>query len=282
MLDNGLLKKELQALGIQEGDTVFVRGNLGKLGRMKPRSLFLDTLLDIVSTEGTVVTLGFSKIFPFYRVDKQYVFDKDSLSTSGALAKSFMQHLDCQRSMHPSNSFLAIGKEAEYILEGHNAYSLSYTPMQKIINLKAKMLIFGIIDDSPGFTTVHYVQEVLGLTHKSWLKGLFKVYYRQEGETMLFTRRDIGGCSAGFDTFYKYYLNAGVVKIGSLGNTQAMVVPAIGAYEIEYKLIKENPSVHFCNNILCFSCRVSWKYDFKYIPTFFILKFIAILKGLLK
>lgn len=45
-----------------------------------------------------------------------------------------------------------------------------YDPIKKLIELNAKMIIFGIIDESPGFfTTVHYAQQELGLTKQSFL-----------------------------------------------------------------------------------------------------------------
>lgn len=177
MLNKDILVESFKSLDIAQGDTVFIRGNLGKVGRLKPRSIFLDALLEVVGEEGTIATLGFTKAFPFYKIDKEYIFDRNTPSTSGALAKLFMNHTKCVRSEHPTNSFLAIGKNASIIVEEHDESSLSYAPMKKIIELNAKMVIFGIIADSPGFTTVHYAQEELGLTKKSLFKGVLKVYY---------------------------------------------------------------------------------------------------------
>ena len=160
------LKNDFINLGITQGDTVLIRGNLGKVGRIK-KEIFLKSLLDVVGPNGTIVTLGFTKAFPFYKVDKDFIFDLQTKPNTGALGSIFLNHPQAQRSCHPTNSYIAIGKNAQYILENHDENSLIYDPMKKLIELNAKMLIFGIIEDSPGFTTVHLAQQELGLDRKS-------------------------------------------------------------------------------------------------------------------
>ena len=49
-------------------------------------------------------------------------------------------------------------------------------------------------------------------------------------------------------------------------------------YEIDLELIKRDNSFHFCDNPLCFVCRCTWKYDFKYLPNYLIIKFISLFK----
>jgi aminoglycoside N3'-acetyltransferase len=268
------LKNDFKSLGISESDTVFIRGDLGKVGRIegKKRELFLQSLQEVIGKNGTIVSLGFTKAFPFYRVDKSFVFDSESLPITGALGKLFLNYPDCKRSSHPTNSFFAIGRNAKYIVDGHNEKSLSYSPIEKIIKLKAKMIVFGTILSSPGFTTVHYAQEVLGLTQKSLFKGLYKVYYMKNGKKKLFVRKDAGGCSKGFSKFYQHYIHHGIVKLGCIGESTAMLVPADMAYKIEYELLTKDPSYLFCDDISCLSCRATWSYDLKYTPYFIISK----------
>lgn len=270
------LKKDFINLGISSGDTVFVRGDLGKIGRIenKKRELFIQSLQSVIGGEGTIISLGFTKAFPFYRIDKNAIFDNMSLPTTGALGKLFLYYSDCKRSTHPTNSFLAIGKNAKYIVEGHDENSLSYSPMAKVVELKAKMILFGTIQSSPGFTTAHYAQEVLGLTQKSLFKGLYKVFYMKNGKKRLFVRRDAGGCSLGFAKFYQHYMHHGIVTFGHVGRASAIMVPADKAYQIEYKLLEKDPSYHFCDDISCLSCRATWIYDLKYTPYFIISKII--------
>lgn len=267
------LIKDFKDLGLQDGDVVFIRGNLGKMGRLKPRELFLDALFEVIGSNGTVVTLGFTKSFPFYKVDKSYIFDKNTIPDTGAFGKLCLSYQNAKRSKHPTNSFIAIGKNAEKVLENHDENAMLYDPTKILIELNAKMIIFGIIDESPGFTTVHYVQQELGLTKKSFFKNLFRVYYKNEkNEIKLFKKSDVGGCSAGFGKFYQYYLSSGFLRTGNIGNSSALLIHAQDAYNIEYKLMKKNNSFHFCDNPLCISCRLSWKYDLKYSINYLLLK----------
>ena len=273
------LINDFKNLGLQEGDVVFIRGNLGKVGRVKPRELFLDALFEAIGYSGTIVTLGFTKSFPFYKVDKKYIFEQNTIPETGAFGKLCLQYKNSKRSNHPTNSFIAIGKYADDILKDHDENAMLYDPTKKLIELNAKMIIFGIIDESPGFTTVHYVQQELGLTEQSFFQNLFRVYYKDKNDNLkLFKKSDVGGCSAGFGKFYPHYLSNGFLKTGQIGNSSAILINAKDAYAIEYRLMKDNNSFHFCDNPLCVSCRLSWKYDLKYALNYLILKVISLFK----
>lgn len=59
-----ILINDFKNLGLQANDVVFIRGNIGKVGRIKPREL-LDALFEVIGDGGTIVTLGFTKKFSF-------------------------------------------------------------------------------------------------------------------------------------------------------------------------------------------------------------------------
>lgn len=263
MLDKSSIAECLKIIGIEEGDTILVRGSLNRIGKVErpAKKTIIDALLASVGKSGTIVTLGFTKSYPFYNVDRQYIFSKNTQSNSGALSSAFLSHPDCKRSRHPTNSFLAIGNNSNYILDGHDESSLSYDPIGKLIELNSKMILIGCVEDSPGFTTVHYAQQELGLTSKSYLKGLLRVYYQDINKSKLFIRKDLGGCSSGFSIFYDHYKNESILKDGWVGNAYSIMVPAKRAYEVEYNLIKNNPKLPLCGNPDCFICRATWSYN---------------------
>ncbi|KGK43297.1 hypothetical protein LH51_01325 [Nitrincola sp. A-D6] len=275
MIDKDSLIEDLKNLGIKSGDTVFIRASLSKVGRLKSsdRNIIIESLLESVGENGTLVTLGFTKIFSFWNLKDDYVFDKNTPSTTGALSKMFLGNPNCKRSQHPCCSFLAIGPKSDYILEGHNEQSTSYIPIKKLIDLNAHCLLIGCIDDSPGFTTVHYVQEELGLTNRSLISSIFRVYYKSEsGKNELFIRKDIGGCSAGFDKFYGHYLKAGILKVGRFGNANCISAYASDLYKIDKDLIRNNKKFPLCDNSECVICRCTWTYNLTDIPKFILAK----------
>ncbi|NRF64531.1 AAC(3) family N-acetyltransferase [Vibrio coralliilyticus] len=266
------LENGFRSLGIVSGDVVLIRASLGKVGRIEKPSKenFLRALINVVGDEGTVVTLGFSKSYFFGRGAKaeNHVFKHDTPPNIGALSNVALFYEGAQRSKHPCNSFIAIGKNAQEILDGHDANALSYQPMEKLVSLNAKMLLVGCISDSPGFTTVHLAQEKLGLTKRSLLSGLMKVCYRDGDQLKTFSRRDFGGCSRGFSKFYEHYLAHGLLTAGKVGNADSIMVKAAEAFELEYSLIRNNPKFPFCDNPLCMTCRATWKFNVGEIPGF--------------
>jgi aminoglycoside N3'-acetyltransferase len=272
----------LRAMGIKNGDTVLVRASLNKIGRVESPSkkVIMDSLLEAVGSDGTIVSLGFTKSY-FLGIGAKAPskhFTVDSKPNIGALANLFLQHPSSVRSTHPTNSYIAIGKHANDIIEGHDESSLSYSPISKLISLNGKMILIGCIKDSPGFTTVHYAQEKLGLTKKNIICRLQRVYYWKIDKIALFTRKDAGGCSAGFRTFYSDYLEENKLTIGHVGDAPSMLINAKDSFEIEYKRISENNKYFMCDNPLCLSCRASWLFNLGSIPKFLINKTLNLIQ----
>lgn len=264
------IEQSLSDMGIKHGDVVLVRAAPRKVGAIDGGvATILAALKGTVGESGTVVTLGFTKIYPMHKVAQSPVFDSKTPSNAGSLAKAFMSDPGCLRSTHPSNSFLAVGPEAEYILRDHDASSLSYEPMNKLREVGAKMLLIGCVADSPGFTTVHSAQENLGLTRKGWLRGLMGVRYADDGQTYTYRKKDFGGCSRGFSKFYKYYVQEEILITGRIGDAYSIMANAKDAYEIEYEKIKRDNKFYLCDNPDCFSCKVTWRNNVVGIPVYF-------------
>ncbi|HGH6027427.1 TPA: AAC(3) family N-acetyltransferase [Vibrio mimicus] len=270
------LEESFRSLGIVSGDIVLIRASLGKVGLIEKPSKenFLRALINVVGDEGTVVTLGFSKSYFLGRKSrvKDNIFTNHTPPNIGALSNVALMYEGALRSKHPCNSFIAIGKHAEDIINEHDTSSLSYKPMEKLVELHGKMILVGCISDSPGFTTVHLAQERLGLTQKSFLRNLMKVCYWEDGILKTFSRKDYGGCSRGFSKFYQHYLDNGLLTIGKVGKAESIMIEASKAYDLEYSFIKLDPRYPLCDNPLCITCRATWKYNISDIPGFLVRK----------
>ena len=257
------LLNDLKLLGIKQGDTLFVRASLFKIGRVN-KQVLIDALIDSVGEKGTLVTLGFTASFlsTFSKGYKKHIFDPNETQPNiGALSSIFFKHPLSKRSKHPTNSYIAIGKHSGYVVSSHDEYSLAYTPIKKLIELDAKMLLIGCVEDSPGFTTVHYNQELLGITVNSLLSRMYKTKYISDGKVKKFTRKDFGGCSSGFKNFYPDYKNSGFLVEGKIGSAFTYMINAKDAFEIEKKILEANISYFLCSNPECFSCRVAWPFN---------------------
>ena len=265
------LLQDLRELGLQSGDTVLVRADLGELGRVRGGvgAAVMGALKDAVGPEGTLVALSFTRTLPLLRLDREYVFRSDTPSTAGALARLFLEDPEVRRSRHPTNSFAAIGARAEQVLAGHDETAPSFLPMAQLIALGGRQLLIGCGEASPGFTTVHWAQHQLGLASRSLLRNRFGVRYEKDGQVRVFKRGDFGGCSMGFGKLYPLYRAQGALRQGRVGNADSLCVDAAPAYRLELELLRRDPLAVLCDNPLCPWCRGSWLYNKRDMPGFY-------------
>lgn len=250
------LSSDLQSLGVNKGDTLLVRAGLRAVGQMETNNIgdFIEVLLDAVGEEGTIVGLSFTNSF-FIKKNKSIVFDGTNPSYTGAFANLMLQHPRAVRSRHPTNSYVAIGKNAHFILDDHDENSGAYEPIRKIVEFDGKMILIGCAGSSPGFTTTHLAEVDLGL-HKRiifpWLNG---AYYKKDGESRLFKRTDLGSCSSTFYRFYGHYIKDELLRQGNVGDAYSILIGAKKAYALELQILKENPRITICNAPNCRLCR---------------------------
>lgn len=250
------LKNDLKNLGLQKGDTLLVRADLGTIGKLesKKREDYINFLLEAVGEEGTIVGLSFTSGF-FLRKNKNNIFDGNNKSYTGAFANIMLKHTNAIRSSHPTNSYVAVGKNADYILKNHDENSGAYEPIRKIMGLNGKMILIGCVKSSPGFTTTHLAEVDLGLHKRIIFPRLNGAYYKKNGEIKLFTRNDNGSCSSTFYKFYGHYVKNELLKQGQVGNAYSILIDANKAYEVDYEVLKNNQKITLCDNDNCMLCR---------------------------
>lgn len=264
------LRRDIEALGVTPGDSVLVRANVGAIGRVRGGlgESFIGALRDAVGRTGTIVSLAFTRTFPFFQLDRSYVFRDDTPTTSGALPKLLLETPGRVRSRHPTNSFVAVGARAAEILEGHDETSSSFEPMGRLVAWKGRQLVIGCVTESPGFTTVHWAQHTLGLSTRSLLRNRVGVLYERDGEIRRFRRPDIGGCSMGFHKLYPGYERAGLLRAGRVGRADSIAIDAAPAYELERDMLGRDPTACLCDRPTCTFCRATWLYNKRDWPLF--------------
>jgi aminoglycoside 3-N-acetyltransferase len=265
------LRRDIEALGVKRGDAVLVRANMGAIGRVKGGlgEGLLGALRDAVGDAGTIVSLSFTRTFPLLRLDRTYVFDEATPTTSGALPTLLLATPGRVRSRHPTNSFVALGARAEEILSGHDERSSSFQPMERLLALRGKQIVIGCVDESPGFTTVHWAQHRLGLSTRSLLRHRVGVLYARDGQIKLFRRPDIGGCSRGFHKLYPDYARAGLLRTGLVGKASAIGIDAADAYALEEERLRRDPRAVLCERPLCAFCRGTWLFNKRDMALFY-------------
>ncbi len=254
---------QLRALGVSEGATVLLRANLGAVGRteFKMRDSFVALLLGLVGPSGTIMTLTFTPAFAVAGIRPENFFDANTPSTSGPLAKLFLDHPGMVRSAHPVNSFAAIGSKASFLCGSHGPDDPPYLPIGKLVEAGGRMLIIGCTTESPGFTTVHWTQWVLGLASLTTRPNRQGVYCRTGAETKLHRISAPGGCSRGFWKLYSHYAQGEALATGNVGGAYSLAVDAAIAHALERDVLTRDPRTALCDDPDCAKCRAGWRYN---------------------
>lgn len=266
IIDEDRLFEDLTRSGIREGDVVYVRSRLSAVGRLRSKDALLQALRRCVGTEGTIVCPAFTS--PGFRWSrKKKVFNAGAPSESGALTRLMLCDTESIRSKHPTHSFVGIGPSAKYLLGDHDHKQSAFSPIGKMIALKAKMLVIGCNKESPGFSTVHYAQEQLGLSQRHYTKFMYCVRLEIDGEVIEWYPREDPGCSRGFDKLYRDYLRAEILQTCWIGNAFSLVSRADLLYRVDNEILKKNSLATICDRPGCVSCRILRGYNLRAAPT---------------
>lgn len=159
------LERFLAGLGVRSGRILFVHVSFGALGyfRSGPGGL-IDLLLRLLGPEGTLAMPS----FPFTGSMVAYagtdpVFDvRHTPSRLGVVTEAFRAWPGVRRSLHPTHSVCALGREATGLVAGHDECASpcgSGSPFDRLVDLDGWILRLGT--------------SVLTLGH--WLQDRFRV-----------------------------------------------------------------------------------------------------------
>jgi len=248
---------DLQQLGISKGDIVMVRAALSSIGRIKRQDI-LEALLEAIGPDGTLISLAFTSGVRPWLVRTTPPFTTNTVSYAGALPNMMLEHACAKRSTHPQTSFVAIGRDADSLLDGHDPRAPAYDPVRKLIELKGKMLLIGCAATSPGFTTTHVAERDIGMGWRilpSWLFCQSR-YIDTDGQVKIFKRHDGGFCSNSYWKFYSAYVKHALLRSGYVGQAYSLLAPAAECYMVERGLLEKHPHINVCDDPLCFTCNV--------------------------
>lgn len=151
-------------MGIKKGDTLFIHSSMDYLNISLSAMELLNLLLETVGDEGTL-------IFPAwhfgYRAEsylqQDNIFDvRKSPTIMGLLPELARRHKNAHRSLHPTNSIVAIGKNAEALVSEHHSdiYPCGEkSPHYKMMRYGAKIIGLGV---TPHFVSfVHCPEDIM-------------------------------------------------------------------------------------------------------------------------
>lgn len=154
-----------ETMRLGRGDTVFVHSSISGLYiDFEPEEIYR-MLLEIVGEEGTLLfpCWHFTGRAEDYAKKPESVFNvKRSTSKLGFLSEFARRQKAAVRSMHPTNSVAAIGKNAETLLGEHHLdiYPCGIkSPFYKIMDYQAKIIGIGVSVNNLSFC--HVIEDVM-------------------------------------------------------------------------------------------------------------------------
>ena len=171
------LKIDLKNLGIKEGMNILVHSSLSSIGWISGGAVALiDALIEIVGKDGNIIMpsqsceltdpVGWQDPpvpYEWQQIirDTMPAFDVDKTKTRGmgVVVETFRKYDEVKRSNHPQYSFVAWGKDRDYILQNQSLeYGLSdNSPLGKLYDMDTKVLLIGVdYDNNTSFHLSEY------------------------------------------------------------------------------------------------------------------------------
>jgi aminoglycoside 3-N-acetyltransferase len=235
----------LKTLGLSTGDVVIVHCSLSSMGDVKGGAgTLIDALLETVGDQGTVVMPTFSQERPF---------NKESSPTFlGRVSESFRTRKSSVRSLHPLVPVSAVGKDAGYIVAGHEKCVVPQgpdSPYGKINELDGKILLLGV--DLDRCTSLH-ICEILA--NAPYLTGTKGSYLDENGKIVEGAYKQFPGPHRDFIGLTRWFIEAGIVKEARIGKARAWLMNSKEVIDEGMKAMAIDPAAVLCENPECNDC----------------------------
>lgn len=247
------LKKQMAQMGLTATDTVVIHTSMKAIGQVEggPEGL-IDAFCEYLSDGLFVVpTHTWDEVTP-----ENPCYDvRTTVPNIGLIPRTAALRKDGIRSLHPTHSVWACGKDAKSFVQGEE-YAASPTPpnfcWDKLADRQAKILLIGVGNEKNTF--IHSVEERVALPdriskesyeisvtdhHGNTIKHPFYPQYCSKTEDI----------SWFFGIFEKPMLEMGVQSFGKLGNAEVRIVDAMGCRRLLTEIFQRAEEDIFAQHI---------------------------------
>jgi aminoglycoside 3-N-acetyltransferase len=235
------LKADLARMGLKPEQTVLIHSSMRAIGEVENRADgVLDALMEYFAP-GLLVfpTLTYNSV----NAEHPVFSETDTPACTGILPELFRKRAGVYRSLHPTHSVAAAGREAEEFVSGHENFDSPAhrnSPWGKLYDRNAVILFIGATLYSNTF--LHGVEEWLPVPGMLTEEPQQLVVYDYEGKRIeVPSRRHVGSHSKWYHLLYPTFCEAGALTEGKFGDAQVFVVDARMAGDIVYDLLKKEP-----------------------------------------
>jgi aminoglycoside 3-N-acetyltransferase len=258
-----MIIKDLIQLGLGKGDVVFLHSSLRRIGYVEGgAATIIDAIIEVLGSSGTIIVPTFSLNKSIYKtcMDKTYIFDPLTTGTTiGIIPSTFLKYPDIYRSIHPTHSVSAIGKDAEYITEAHHLAPSIFgldSPWDRLMKLDGKIFALGLKMGSNTFS--HAFEDRMAdkfpLTVRMKESYFLKCRTR-DGEIievpvtpfdpkLIKLRMDQENRGDLREYFWQDFNRAGILKVGKIGQATSWLASANEYYDHLAALMKDGITIY--------------------------------------
>ncbi|MBR2364412.1 MAG: AAC(3) family N-acetyltransferase [Lentisphaeria bacterium] len=237
------LEKDLLQSGLQPSDTVLIHSSMKSIGNVEGGAdTVLDVLMDFFGKKGLLVfpTLTYT----IYGQEEKIFSPEKTPSVVGLLTEMFRKRPGVVRSLHPTHSVAAYGKDAEGFCSGHENFSTPCarkSPWGKLYDRNAKILFIGT--KSIGCSTFfHGVEEFLPVPGM-FQKDLYDLWLEnKDGSlTRIPSRRHDGHHNQYYNLMAPLLRERGALKETVFGDAVCFLVDAGKSADIILAILEKTP-----------------------------------------
>lgn len=239
------LKNHLAAMGLTGTETILIHSSMKAIGEVEGGAdtvldalmeYFADGLLLLPTHTWKTVNTG------------SPVFDvRTSPCCVGILPELFRQRPGVLRSLHPTHSIAAYGRNAEAYLAGELNNNTPCTPggvYDRLRSVNGKILLLGVTHARNTF--IHSVEEVLNVPHRLSDKParLTVLDYNGNAHTVYMRNHynpDQPHISEDFVKLTQAYLDCGATKNTTFGDAKCILCDANGIFNVTRRILAPNP-----------------------------------------
>lgn len=240
-----MLEGQLEVMGLKRSDTVLVHSSMKAIGDVEGGA---ETVLDaLMSYFGEGLLIMPAHTWAYMKQDGQIFDPAASPSCVGVLTDLFYKREGVVRSLHPTHSVAAYGKNAAEYTAGEENCNTPCTPggcYDRLRSVNGKILLVGVGHERNTF--IHSVEEVLNVPNRLSDKpkmfftvmpdgSLKKIYMRSHYNA------NQPHISEDFVKLTRAFYEKGAARKAVLGDAECILCDARGIFEVTRHVLAPEP-----------------------------------------